>query len=177
MELPFDRTWWVEEGSLLAGPYPGSADLASAQTKLRALLAGGIRTFVSLLEPDETNYAGHPFAAYEDELRDMAAAAGVDVELHRYPIPDYGIVGPEAIRRVLDTIERSIAEGRPVYLHCWGGHGRTGTIVGCRLRESGLDGEEALARIAELRQHSPYLRSMDSPQTDRQQEVVRNWSA
>ncbi|KKW65721.1 hypothetical protein AAV95_05405 [Mycolicibacterium elephantis] len=41
--------------------------------------------------------------------------------------------------------------GRVVYLHCWGGKGRTSTVVGCRLIDTGLDYEAAIARIAELR--------------------------
>lgn len=27
-----------------------------------------------------------------------------------------------------------------VYVHCWGGKGRTCTVIGCRLIDGGLDG-------------------------------------
>jgi protein-tyrosine phosphatase len=37
-------------------------------------------------------------------------------------------------------------------VHCWGGKGRTSTVVGCLLINSGLDYESAIARIAELRE-------------------------
>jgi protein-tyrosine phosphatase len=54
----------------------------------------------------------------------------VKATVHRYPLKDMGITKPEQIRKILDTIRSSIEAGHPVYLHCWGGHGRTGTIVG-----------------------------------------------
>ena len=36
----------------------------------------------------------------------------------------------------------------PVYVHCWGGIGRTGTVVGCWLVRHGMTGDEALAEFA-----------------------------
>jgi protein-tyrosine phosphatase len=41
--------------------------------------------------------------------------------------------------------------GRKVYLHCWGGVGRTCTVIACRLCDEGLDYNSAMARIAKLR--------------------------
>src|SRR3712207_6971239 len=52
------------------------------------------------------------------------------------------------------TLFRS-AEGGLPYVHCWGGIGRTGTVVGCYLVEHGMDGEQAIAAIAEWRAGTP----------------------
>jgi len=38
-----------------------------------------------------------------------------------------------------------------VFVHCWGGVGRTGTVVGCLLVDAGHDGQAALDRITALR--------------------------
>jgi protein-tyrosine phosphatase len=35
------------------------------------------------------------------------------------------------LRRTLDAIHSELAAGGVVYLHCRGGCGRTGTVVGC----------------------------------------------
>ncbi len=40
-------------------------------------------------------------------------------------------------------------------MHCWGGVGRTGTVVGCWLVRHGLDDGDAIARIATLRRELP----------------------
>ncbi len=61
-------------------------------------------------------------------------------------------------------------------MHCWGGIGRTGTVVGCYLVHRGLTGEAALARLAAWWRTVPksalYPRS---PQTDEQVAYVLGW--
>ena len=32
---------------------------------------------------------------------------------------------------ILDSLDTAIADEHTIYLHCWGGIGRTGTVVGC----------------------------------------------
>lgn len=67
------------------------------------------------------------------------------------PIPDMGVVDHDGYDRILGRIRDEMNSGRVVYLHCWGGKGRTCTVVGCFLIDEGLDYESAIARVAELR--------------------------
>jgi ADP-ribosylglycohydrolase len=53
--VPFDRSYWVVPGRLLAGCYPGSQDQTEAGRKLRGLVEHGIRSVVDLMEPGEVN--------------------------------------------------------------------------------------------------------------------------
>jgi len=72
------------------------------------------------------------------------------------------------------TIDAALAEGNVVYVHCYGGIGRTGTVVGCYLVRHGLSGREALVEIVRLRRDTPdgFKRS---PENDWQEQMVLDW--
>ena len=76
-------------------------------------------------------------------------------------------------REILDVIDAGLREGG-VYVHCYRGLGRTGTVVGCWLVRHGLDEGDALARVAELRRELSDAH-LPSPQTREQRHVVRKW--
>jgi hypothetical protein len=77
---------------------------------------------------------------------------------------------------ILSAIDSALAEGRNIYVHCWGGIGRTGTTVGCYLVRQGLTGEQALAQLAGLWKDVPKSSYFPrSPETDRQVKFVLNW--
>ena len=161
MDAPTPESYWVEPGRLLAGKYPGPVDPAHADAKVPLLLAAGVTLFVDL--------------TVEFELDPYAHLVDGTARHVRMPIPDMDVTTPEQMRRTLDLIDRERARGGRAYVHCWGGAGRTGTVVGCWLVRHGLDGVEALQRITQLRSGSPAL-WLDSPQTDAQRTMVQTWS-
>jgi len=62
------------------------------------------------------------------------------------PIPDTHITSLEALEACLATIVDKLLAGHQIYVHCWGGHGRTGTVLcGLLVRVYGLTVEEAKA--------------------------------
>ena len=77
------------------------------------------------------------------------------------------------VMRILDDIDRARAEGDAAYVHCWGGVGRTGTVIGCWLVRHGLDQGDPIARIAELR--ASIAGARPSPETPAQVALVRGW--
>ena len=77
--------------------------------------------------------------------------------------------------RILNQIDLCIKYDNPVYLHCWGGKGRTGTVVGCYLARHGLtEGNEVIEMIKELRKNAEDF-SGPSPETKAQISMVLNW--
>jgi len=164
--------YWVEAGRLLAGEYPGAYDREMARENVRALLHLGIRVFVDLTEADEG------VEPYEEVVEDEALGLGVTAAWTRFPIPDMHVPTPEGMREILDAISRTVDAGSPVYVHCLGGIGRTGTVVGCWLVERGVagDGDEVFARLARLREEAGLPRHR-SPETSAQYQFVREWIA
>ena len=167
IDLP--NAYWVEPEQLLAGPYPCAVDLPTAERRVAALLSFGIDYIVDLTEPGEYN-----LRPYWSLLLPQADALARTVERRQPSIPDLGTPAVGQMRSILDTIDAALATGRKVYVHCWGGIGRTGTVVGCYLVRRGLRGDDALVTIAELRRKLPNGHKL-SPETHAQREMVRTW--
>jgi hypothetical protein len=167
--FPIINSYWVIPRRLLAGGYPGGADEALARHQLRWLLDKGVTWFIDLTESGE-----YELIPYADLLQSEAASLGHEVGYTRLPIPDYGTPSLVEMRRIQDALQSALTAGHVIYLHCYGGVGRTGTVVGCFLRETGLDGQAALAEIARLRRGLPN-RWTPSPETESQRSMIENW--
>ena len=173
--LPFPRSYRVSYPHLLAGAYPSDADPGQARAKITALLDAGVRVIVNLMEETEIGHDGKPLEPYEELLREVATELGVQAHMVRFSIHDMSVPAPVRMRWILDTIDTAIADGTTVYVHCRGGRGRTGTVVGCWLASHGIaSGGAALMRIAELRANVPKA-YLPSPETEAQREMVRGW--
>ena len=76
----------------------------------------------------------------------------------------------------LDAVDTALAAKRNVYVHCWGGIGRTGTVVACWLQRHGRSPDEALKELARFWQNvAKRHRQPRSPETDEQIAWVRSW--
>ena len=167
---PSQNSYWVIPGRFAAGEYPGAKDRGEAAVKLRTLLAAGINHFVDLTEP-------HELVPYTEIAADEARRLSRQVEHERRPVVDLSVPGsPAKMADILDTIDGALDAGRTVYLHCWGGVGRTGTVVGCWLVRHGRTGDEALQQLADWWQGVEKVhRTPQSPETPEQFRYVREW--
>jgi len=169
-QRPLAESYWVEPGRLLAGEYPGQFDGELTRKRIDALIEAGFHTFIDLTRPNET-------VAYIRLLLEEAKHYEVEIKHHRFPIGDFGLPTPELMRNILNTIEAELKAGRKIYLHCWGGIGRTGTTVGCYLVRRGMTGAEALRQLAEWWNTVPKSQIHPrSPETREQAEFIRNWA-
>jgi hypothetical protein len=167
---PIPESYWVEPGRFLAGEYPGHHEASQAARRIRAFLDAGFDTFLDLTQAGE-------LVPYEPTLREEAQRNPEHVITYRrFPIGDYGLPSSGQMKKILDTLDASLAARRKVYLHCWGGVGRTGTVVGCHLVRQGKTGEQALRQLAEWWQAVPKrVRFPRSPETDAQVQFILDW--
>ena len=131
---PSENAYWVVPGRFAAGEYPGAKSRGDAAEKLRRLLGAGIDHFIDLTEP-------HELAPYAGVAEDEARRSGSSVEHERRSIRDGQV--PQSRNEtaaILDAIDAALGEGKTVYVHCWGGIGRTGAVVGCWLGPVHLKG-------------------------------------
>ena len=171
----FDTMYWVDPGRFLAGGYPGDLDPAKAREKIRFLIKSGIRQVVNLMEKDEVNGTGEPFRPYAADLHELARQAGSDIKICTIEIKDVTAPSKLQMKYILDTVDQALEEDRPVYVHCWGGRGRTGTAAGCYLvRHDLVEAEEALNYLKSIRKDI-VKGDKPSPETSQQRSMVRNW--
>ena len=163
LSRPHHNCYWVTP-ELMAGEYPIVREPRAGRQKLQSILDAGITEFLDLtdpadgLAPYETVEADSPFGHRRMTIRDM------------------DVPSRESMRQILDHLKQRLDEGHKVYVHCWGGIGRTGTVVACHLIEQGMTADQALEHIARRWvTMEKIVRFPRSPQTDAQVEFVRGW--
>ena len=158
-------SYWVVPKRFLVGCHP-----RGGSKRLLEFLALDINTFISLQPADEKGAADYSRALYR-------AAATLHRKVHflRRPIPDAGVCSPRQMSEILNAIDKRLAEGHRIYLHCWAGLGRTGLVIGCWLIRHGLSGNAAMRQMEILRSHDAELKTWSSPQTPQQRDMVLCW--
>ncbi|KAJ3904647.1 protein-tyrosine phosphatase-like protein [Lentinula edodes] len=170
---PIPNSYWATP-LLLACEYPWTPK-NPYRPKLDALLKAGVRTFIDLTECGE-------LSPYSNILCGRAALLGIDpatIEYHNFPIRDRSLPqSAEYMNSVLDVLRDNEVRARISAVHCRGGIGRTGMVIGCWLVQSGIakDGDEALQIIAkEWCTVEKCKRFPHSPETGPQFQFVQQW--
>lgn len=164
---PTDRSYWVIPGRFAAGAYPNPDPL---NDKVGELLDAGINLFVNLTQ-DYPGGSDHRMNRYDIRAAERHAT------VIRRPIADNDVTTMDRMIATLDVIDHHLRDGCNVYVHCWGGSGRTGTVVGCWLRRHGYARSgEVIDLVRRLRSqgdrkggHKP------TPQTEPQHRMVLEW--
>ncbi|CDO76043.1 hypothetical protein BN946_scf184959.g1 [Trametes cinnabarina] len=177
---PFPNSYWATP-YLIACEFPfcpltpTQIERKNTKQKLDTLLSAGVRTFIDLTEP-------HELFPYWPHLAQRCYDLGIDpreVEYHNFPIRDRSLPeSVEFVRRIMDVLRDNENRGRVAAVHCRGGIGRTGLIVGCWLVECGIarNGDDALRMIAEeWKNVEKCKRYPSSPETGPQHEYVRTF--
>jgi hypothetical protein len=115
----FESNWLFREnsrhGGFAVGGYPDTT------SHLLSLFREGLQTFVCLNSEYGKTVKGDYFQPY-----------GIDLPKNQFihePIDDMQTVKDETIVELAWKITERLLNGEHVYLHCAGGHGRTGTVA------------------------------------------------
>ncbi|TQV78636.1 protein-tyrosine phosphatase family protein [Denitrobaculum tricleocarpae] len=111
------------------------------QRDFSVISSRGLRMVVSCLEPRELPLEPQHYQGLYEKER-------IDWEI--VPIPDYHAPSPTQdtlLTRLFDSVDLRLRFGEKVGFHCYGGLGRTGTVVARYLIHKGLTPGEAIRYI------------------------------
>jgi protein-tyrosine phosphatase len=131
-----------------------------------SLASVGFRSVVCLTD-DVTSYDPHPLEVLRSaNLKDLAGGRQPD-DPHREAA---------VLRDIVQAVVCELQAGRGVVVHCVGGTGRTGTIIGCSLRALGLTVEDVLAYMTIVnRERQKYPGWKGWPESDWQRRQVADY--
>lgn len=149
---------------------------------VQALLNTGITTFVCLMQENEFDTRSeHYFEQAKKMLAENSEQfpqTAQQLRLLSLPIPDRTVVDDGAMLKLVEDVIGRLRRGEIVYVHCYGGHGRSGTLTAILIgRAYGVDGEKALELCQKFHDCRPDVdgikaSSVPSPQTHEQRAQV-----
>ncbi len=162
---PIHNSYLVMD-KVYAGEYPRDFDETKSAEKIKQFDKFGITHFVDLTE--------------EGELRPYTQMLSSRMLHIRFPIKDVSV--PDSTESVKELIKRikeilKANERNKVYIHCWGGVGRTGVIVGCLLSEQHkYDYEETMRALTQAFSDCPKSAYREVPETNEQREFIAKYA-
>ncbi|HTS38733.1 MAG TPA: dual specificity protein phosphatase family protein [Candidatus Solibacter sp.] len=158
------RIYWLDEtwpGKLALAARPRGGDWLSDE--VADWKRAGIDSVLSLLEPDEEKDLDLGSEGEEVQTRGL--------DFLSLPIPDRGVPKSETkLGEMLETVNRTLAKGKNVLVHCRQGVGRSSLVAACLLIRKGMSPGEALENISSAR-------GVVVPETDQQRDWIDHYAA
>lgn len=162
---PIYQSYYLGTCNVFGGEYPGDKQRSNAEAKIKQMVHFGVRHFVDLTE--------------EGELVPYSQLLPQSCTYTRLPIRDVSTPKDiyEACQYVKNINEFSRRNDGYVYIHCWGGVGRTGVISACWLAENmeGLSFEKVMERLRSCFTSMPKSAYRTIPDTRQQEEFIRKY--
>ena len=161
------RNSYMVMDRVYAGEYPREYDDKKSVDKIKQFERFGITHFIDLTE--------------ESELRPYDQMLASPMQHIRFPIHDVSIpANIESVKDLIGQIQGILNENdrNKVYIHCWGGVGRTGTIVGCLLsHQHNYDYNETMGALKKAFSDCPKSAYRETPETKEQRDFIARYAA
>lgn len=123
-DIKNDYANWIIPGRLMCGPYPGIDNInfhleVDAKSNIDLIIADGIDTFICLQSEER----------FIDNKPSYARFVKRECQYIHLPIIDGGAPNKKEFIKNLVGIIQELENGKKIYIHCAGGHGRTGLYV------------------------------------------------
>lgn len=149
-----------------AGEYPRELDEKKSIEKIKQFERFGITHYIDLTEEGEFS----PYATMLDSK----------VRHIRFPIKNMSApLTIESVKELISQINEILKENdsNKVYIHCWGGVGRTGLIVGCLLSEQcGFGFEKTMDALNLAFSDCPKSAYQKTPESDEQRLYIKKYT-
>eukprot|EP01100_Stratorugosa_tubuloviscum_P010839 TRINITY_DN4726_c0_g1_i2.p1 TRINITY_DN4726_c0_g1~~TRINITY_DN4726_c0_g1_i2.p1 ORF type:complete len:208 (-),score=91.87 TRINITY_DN4726_c0_g1_i2:62-685(-) len=148
---PTSESNWLIPQKLLMSAYPSSLIIEEAKKKIENLLDIGINCFVCL-QTEEELARFNPYKPFIEQYLKEKNLSFDSIEFLNLQIADCYITTDELL---IDFIHNQLIprflnnNNCKMLIHCWGGHGRTGTVSACLISYLyQLSSTQVLERVA-----------------------------
>lgn len=168
--LKIKNSYIVIENKLFAGSNPVVLDKTQTKNNLSELAENNIEVIINLTNKSTFEKLG--LINYSDIIKNFYSNINKNIKIERFGIKDFTVPDKNHMLEILKTIDNYISQNKKLYIHCMGGIGRTGTVIGCYLISKNItDNGNALKYISQLRTG---LKS-ESPETQKQKKMIEEW--
>lgn len=98
-----------------------------------------------------------------------------ELQFTTFPIVDLSVPEADKLKAFVKELQARLENGEALYVHCWGGRGRAGTVGAVLLASAyGLSADEALERVQRAYSCRQDPERSKSPETDEQFAFIRD---
>jgi protein-tyrosine phosphatase len=146
------------KSTIYLSPLPGRENM---QQDIQRITERKITTVIMLVSDEElSTYGVFNLKSKFDSLH---------IRVYQSPIKDYGLPTPAQTREILSQLHKRVKNNENILIHCVGGYGRSGTIMGCYSRQYLKKSE------SEVIDYVRAIRGAHAIETAEQEKFVREW--